>query len=59
MATSSIFSNIQIRDEESCRSLADAIESSMRAKTKESSIPKGIKVVESVEEAKRIFAKRG
>jgi nitrogen fixation protein FixH len=34
MATSSIFSNIKIDDEESCRRVVDAMESAVKAKPK-------------------------
>ena len=34
MATSSIFNNIQIKDEASCRSFLDAVESSEKASSK-------------------------
>jgi hypothetical protein len=43
MATSSIFNNIRITDDASCRSLVDAIESSEKAKKGESIIPSNVK----------------
>jgi hypothetical protein len=43
MATSSIFNSIQIKDEVSCRSLVNAIESSMKAKKLEIVMPEGVK----------------
>jgi hypothetical protein len=54
MATSSIFRNITIDDDASCRSFLDAVESSMRAKKKELVMPKGVKVITDTEEIKKL-----
>jgi hypothetical protein len=55
MATSSIFSNIHIDDEASCRSLFEAIESSKAAKKKETVMPEGFKELTTREEISELF----
>jgi hypothetical protein len=55
MATSSIFNNIRITDDASCRSLVEAIESSEKAKKGEPAIPSNVKVLNTKEEILRFF----
>jgi hypothetical protein len=55
MATSSIFNNIHIKDEASCRSLFEAIESSKAAKEKDTTIPSSVKVLTTKEEISELF----
>jgi hypothetical protein len=55
MATSSIFNNIRITNDASCRSLVEAIESSEKAKKRESVIPDNVKVLSTKEEIRKFF----
>jgi len=57
MATSSIFSNIHIKDEASCRSFLDAVESSEKDKKKRVRIPVKVKELTTKEEVAAFFKK--
>jgi hypothetical protein len=57
MATSSIFSNIHIKDEASCRSFLDAVESSEKAKSSRVRLPIKVKELKTKEEVSAFFKK--
>jgi hypothetical protein len=57
MATSSIFSNIHIKDEASCRSFLDAVESSEKAKPKQVRLPIKVKELKTKEEIAAVLNK--
>ncbi|MDR2162450.1 MAG: hypothetical protein LBO70_00675 [Clostridiales Family XIII bacterium] len=55
MATSSIFSNIHIKGEASCRSFLDAVESSEKTMPDRTRIPIKIKELKTKEDIKDAF----
>ncbi|MDR1796727.1 MAG: hypothetical protein LBR44_04680 [Clostridiales Family XIII bacterium] len=57
MATSSIFSNIHITDEASCRAFLDAVEASEKAAKNQVRVPIKIRELTAEEEIAAVFRK--
>jgi hypothetical protein len=55
MATSSIFNSINIADEASCQAFLDAVESSRKAKKRDTRIPSNVKVLVGKEDIDKLF----
>ena len=57
MATSSIFSNVHIKGEDSCRDFLDAVESSEKTIPERVRIPVEVKELKTKEEIEAVFKK--